>query len=81
MLTHEHPDHWTPEHLAHLRRHSPDVPVYAPAGVAAAVGTRHASNRWPSLGVVARRAPYLSGLLIIAVGIYVGLHGWAGLSA
>ncbi|MBG6461423.1 nickel/cobalt efflux transporter RcnA [Pseudomonas aeruginosa] len=50
-------------------------------GVAAAVGTRPASNRWPSLGVVARRAPYLSGLLIIAVGIYVGLHGWAGLSA
>ncbi len=36
VLTHEHPDHWTPEHLAHLRRHSPDVPVYAPAGVAAA---------------------------------------------
>lgn len=50
-------------------------------GVAAAVGTRHASNRWPWLAVVARRAPYLSGLLIIAVGIYVGLHGWAGLSA
>jgi len=50
-------------------------------GVAAAVGTRHASNRWLWLGVVARRAPYLSGLLIIAVGIYVGLHGWAGLSA
>jgi len=50
-------------------------------GVAAAVGTRHASNRWPWLGVMARHAPYLSGLLIIAVGIYVGLHGWTGLSA
>jgi nickel/cobalt exporter len=50
-------------------------------GVAAAIGTRHASNRWPWLGVVARRAPYLSSLLIIAVGIYVGVHGWAGLSA
>ncbi|WP_312206806.1 nickel/cobalt efflux protein RcnA [Pseudomonas kuykendallii] len=50
-------------------------------GVAAAIGTRHASNRWPWLGVVARRAPYLSSLLIIAVGIYVGLHGWAGLNA
>jgi len=49
--------------------------------VAAAVGTRHASNRWPWLGVVVRRAPYLSSLLIIAVGIYVGLHGWAGLNA
>ena len=50
-------------------------------GVAAAIGTRHASNRWPWLGVVARRAPYLSSLLIIGVGIYVGLHGWAGLNA
>jgi nickel/cobalt exporter len=50
-------------------------------GVAAAIGTHHASNRWPWLGVVARRAPYLSSLLIIGVGIYVGLHGWAGLNA
>jgi nickel/cobalt exporter len=50
-------------------------------GVAAAIGTRHASNRWPWLGVLARRAPYLSSLLIIGVGIYVGLHGWAGLNA
>jgi len=50
-------------------------------GVAAAIGTRQASNRWPWLGVVARRAPYLSSLLIIGVGIYVGLHGWAGLNA
>ncbi|WP_071871227.1 nickel/cobalt efflux transporter [Atopomonas hussainii] len=50
-------------------------------GVAAAIGSRHASNRWPWLGVVARRAPYLSSVLIIAVGIYVGMHGWAGLSA
>lgn len=24
-------------------------------------------------------APYLSSLLIIAVGIYVGVHGWLGL--
>ncbi|WP_191833844.1 nickel/cobalt efflux protein RcnA [Pseudomonas fluorescens] len=50
-------------------------------GVAAAIGTRQASNRWPWLGKVARRAPYLSSALIIAVGIYVGLHGWAGLTA
>ncbi|MEL0169626.1 MAG: nickel/cobalt efflux transporter [Pseudomonadaceae bacterium] len=49
-------------------------------GVAAAIGTRHASNRWPWMGAVARRAPYLSSLLIIGVGIYVGWHGWAGLN-
>ena len=50
-------------------------------GVAAAIGTRHASNRWPWMGAVARRAPYLSSLLIIGVGVYVGWHGWAGLNA
>ncbi|MWV16163.1 nickel/cobalt efflux transporter RcnA [Pseudomonas sp. L-22-4S-12] len=50
-------------------------------GVLAAIGSRHASNRWPWLSSLARRAPYFSGLLIIAVGIYVGLLGWAGLHA
>lgn len=50
-------------------------------GAAAAIGARQASNRWPWLGVVARRAPYLSSLLIIGVGLYVGVHGWIGLSA
>lgn len=49
-------------------------------GAAAAIGARQASNRWPWLGTVARRAPYLSSVLIIAVGIYVGYHGWIGLS-
>ncbi|AGA85519.1 MULTISPECIES: nickel/cobalt efflux protein RcnA [Stutzerimonas stutzeri subgroup] len=50
-------------------------------GAAAAVGARQASNRWPWLGAVARRAPYLSSVLIIGVGIYVGVHGWIGLTA
>lgn len=50
-------------------------------GAAAAIGARQASNRWPWLGAVARRAPYLSSLLIIAVGIYLAVHGWTGLSA
>ncbi len=36
VITHEHPDHWTPEHLERIRRYSADVPVYGPAGVAAA---------------------------------------------
>lgn len=50
-------------------------------GAAAAIGARQASNRWPWFGAVARRAPYLSSLLIIGVGIYVGVHGWIGLNA
>ncbi|MHC8410760.1 nickel/cobalt efflux protein RcnA [Pseudomonas sp. Hz4] len=50
-------------------------------GAAAAIGAKQASNRWPWLGAVARRAPYLSSVLIIGVGLYVGVHGWIGLSA
>lgn len=50
-------------------------------GAAAAIGARQASNRWPWLGAVVRRAPYLSSVLIIGVGIYVGVHGWIGLNA
>lgn len=37
-------------------------------GATAAIGARQASNRWPWLG--ARRAPYLSSVLIIGVGPY-----------
>ncbi|WP_137889211.1 nickel/cobalt efflux transporter [Pseudomonas sp. 2FE] len=50
-------------------------------GAAAALGARQASNRWPWFGTVVRRAPYLSSLLIIGVGLYVGFHGWIGLNA
>ncbi|KAA0945998.1 MULTISPECIES: nickel/cobalt efflux protein RcnA [unclassified Pseudomonas] len=50
-------------------------------GAAAAIGARQASNRWPWMGAVARRAPYLSSALIIGVGLYVGIHGWIGLNA
>ena len=49
-------------------------------GAAAAIGARRASNRWPWMSAVARRAPYLSGALIIGVGLYVGIQGWVGLS-
>lgn len=50
-------------------------------GVAAAFSARHTVKHVPWFGTMARRAPYLSGALIILVGIYTGLHGWAGLSA
>ncbi|QXW44014.1 nickel/cobalt efflux protein RcnA [Pseudomonas amygdali] len=48
-------------------------------GAAAAIGARKASNRFPWLNAAARRAPYLSSVLIICVGVYVGVHGWNGL--
>lgn len=50
-------------------------------GAAAALGARHASDRFSWFGTVMQRAPYLSGILIIAVGIYVGIQGWTGLAA
>ncbi|WP_460795774.1 MBL fold metallo-hydrolase [Microbacterium sp. GXF0217] len=36
VITHEHPDHWTPEHLSRILRAAPGTPIFAPAGVAAA---------------------------------------------
>ncbi len=50
-------------------------------GAAAAIGARHASARFSWLGDVARRAPYLSGALIVLVGLYVGYSGWSHLNA
>ncbi|PWC73954.1 nickel/cobalt efflux transporter [Azospirillum sp. TSH64] len=50
------------------------------AGVVAALGMRHAERRWSgAFGRIARQAPYVSGALILAVGLYVGLHGLSGL--
>lgn len=48
-------------------------------GAVAALSVRQVSQRAPWFSTIARRAPYLSSLLIIAVGIYVGIHGWLGL--
>ena len=33
VITHEHPDHWTPDHLDRILRDAPGTPVFAPAGV------------------------------------------------
>lgn len=48
-------------------------------GAAAALSVQHISKRWSGFGEVARRAPYLSGALIIAVGLYTGYLGWTQL--
>lgn len=50
-------------------------------GALAALSVRHVGARVPWFGRVARKAPYVSGALIIAVGLYVGVHGWMGLTA
>lgn len=41
LLTHEHADHWTPEHLARLTEAAPDAPILGTEGVARAAGN------WP----------------------------------
>ncbi|AWC20872.1 Nickel/cobalt efflux system RcnA [Aminobacter sp. MSH1] len=50
-------------------------------GAIAALSVRHANKRFPWLATIAGRAPYFSGLLIIAVGLYVCYHGLSGLQA
>ena len=39
VITHEHPDHWTPDHLDRLLKNAPGIPILGPRGFAkAAVG-------------------------------------------
>jgi nickel/cobalt transporter (NicO) family protein len=49
------------------------------AGVVASVGVTQAKKRWPGADGLARRAPYASGGLMLAVAIYMGVSGWLGL--
>lgn len=48
-------------------------------GVGAAVSVQQAAKRWSGFNTIARRAPYFSSALIAMVGIYMGIHGYAGL--
>lgn len=50
-------------------------------GAAAAISVNHVSKRWTGFGELARRAPYVSSVLIICVGLYTGYIGWAQLMA
>lgn len=45
------------------------------AGALAALSVKHASTRWSGFGEFARKVPYLSGVLILLVGFYVGYQG------
>ncbi|WP_432257555.1 nickel/cobalt efflux protein RcnA [Cupriavidus sp. TMH.W2] len=50
------------------------------SGALAALSVKHVSRRWGGFGDFARKAPYLSGALIVLVGLYVGGQGVQGLS-
>jgi nickel/cobalt exporter len=49
-------------------------------GVAAALGMRHAASRWPGFEALAARAPYVSGAIVAAVGVYTIAVGAAALA-
>ena len=50
------------------------------SGTAAALTARHAARHFQGFGALAQRAPYLSGGLILLVGLYVGYQGWHALA-
>jgi nickel/cobalt exporter len=50
------------------------------AGIVAAVGMRHLSRRWSGVSELAYRAPYLSAIVMIGIGAYVGWEGWISAS-
>ncbi len=48
-------------------------------GAAAAMSVHHVRARWSGFDALARRAPYVSSVAIILVGLYTGYLGWSGL--
>jgi nickel/cobalt exporter len=50
------------------------------AGVAAAVSVKHVSSRWAGFDKLVRRAPYLSGAVILVMGAYLAVQGWLALA-
>jgi nickel/cobalt transporter (NicO) family protein len=49
------------------------------SGVIAALSVKHISKRFSGFGELVRRAPYVSGGVILLVGLYVGVQGWLAL--
>lgn len=45
------------------------------SGALAALSIKHVSKRWSGFGEFTRKAPYLSGALIVLVGLYIGYQG------
>jgi nickel/cobalt exporter len=45
-------------------------------GALAAWSLRHAEERFGGLGAVARKLPYLSSAILVAMGVFIGIEGW-----
>ncbi|XTZ40454.1 nickel/cobalt efflux transporter [Salmonella enterica] len=50
-------------------------------GVGAAVSVRQVAKRWSGFNTIAKRAPYFSSALIGLVGLYMGIHGFMGITS
>ncbi|MBU6207524.1 MAG: nickel/cobalt efflux transporter RcnA [Alphaproteobacteria bacterium] len=46
------------------------------SGVIAAVSVKQVSKRFSGFGDIVRKAPYVSGLVILLIGLYLGINGW-----
>jgi len=49
------------------------------SGTVAALGMKHAARRFSGFGELARKAPYVSGVMILLVGLYLGYRGLSAL--
>lgn len=49
------------------------------SGVLAAISLRHVEKRWAGFGEAVRRAPYVSGLVILVIGVYLTISAWSHL--
>lgn len=46
------------------------------SGVIAALSVKHVSKRFSGFGEIVRKAPYVSGTVIVVIGLYLGINGW-----
>lgn len=46
------------------------------SGVIAALSVKHVSKRFSGFGEIVRKAPYVSGGVILVIGLYLGINGW-----
>ncbi len=46
------------------------------SGVIAAMSVKHVSKRFNGFGEIVRKAPYISGAVILVIGLYLGISGW-----
>lgn len=49
------------------------------SGVIAALSVKHVSKRWSGFGDIVRKAPFVSGAVILLIGLYIGVNGWLAL--